>query len=239
MRPKHIFILIVLVIGVIIFSNSAFVVKESQQVMVLSLGKIDRVVTDAGLHFKSPFYQQIRIFDKRILETDSPSEELQAGDKKRLVIDSFTRWRIFNVRKFYESVRSEYYAKQRLNVIVNSTIRKVLAKVPLNVLISEKREGVMNEILAESRNEAKELGIDRAYGGLLPEDKFKEVERLRADGKIVAFVGDGINDAPVITLADVGFAMGGLGSDAAIETADVGVAILAIANSARIGRMKF
>ena len=65
------------------------------------------------------------------------------------------------------------------------------------------------------------LGIDNAMGELLPEEKFRIVEQLKAEGKTVAFVGDGINDAPVITLSDVGIAMGGLGSDAAIETADV------------------
>lgn len=68
---------------------------------------------------------------------------------------------------------------------------------------------------------ANKLGIDNYYGGLLPEDKVNKVEELKKQGKTVAFVGDGINDAPVITLADVGLAMGGLGSDAAIETADV------------------
>ncbi|HYG38118.1 MAG TPA: heavy metal translocating P-type ATPase [Cytophagales bacterium] len=68
---------------------------------------------------------------------------------------------------------------------------------------------------------AKKLGIDQYFGGLLPEDKVNKVEELKTKGKTVAFVGDGINDAPVITLADVGMAMGGLGSDAAIETADV------------------
>ncbi|ARS34621.1 heavy metal translocating P-type ATPase [Pontibacter actiniarum] len=68
---------------------------------------------------------------------------------------------------------------------------------------------------------ARELQLDAAYGGLLPQDKVRKVEELKAEGRTVAFVGDGINDAPVITLADVGMAMGGLGSDAAIETADV------------------
>jgi Cd2+/Zn2+-exporting ATPase len=68
---------------------------------------------------------------------------------------------------------------------------------------------------------ARELGIDEAYGELLPQDKVRIVEDLKKQGHTVAFVGDGINDAPVITLADVGIAMGGLGSDAAIETADV------------------
>jgi len=68
---------------------------------------------------------------------------------------------------------------------------------------------------------AKELGIDKAYGDLLPEDKVNKVKEIKAIGESVAFVGDGVNDAPVVALSDVGIAMGGLGSDATIETADV------------------
>ena len=82
------------------------------------------------------------------------------------------------------------------------------------VMLSGDKQSVVDKI-------ASQLGIDKAIGGLLPEDKIAEVEKLKAQGKTVAFVGDGINDAPVITLSDVGLAMGGLGSDAAIETADV------------------
>lgn len=83
------------------------------------------------------------------------------------------------------------------------------------------------------------LGIDRAIGDLLPEDKVKEVEKLQQDGRKVAFMGDGINDAPVITTADVGLAMGGIGSDAAIETADVVIQTdqpSRLATAIRIGR---
>lgn len=68
---------------------------------------------------------------------------------------------------------------------------------------------------------ADKLGINQAFGDLLPQDKMTKVEELKNEGKTILFAGDGINDAPVITLADVGIAMGGLGSDAAIETADV------------------
>jgi Cd2+/Zn2+-exporting ATPase len=67
----------------------------------------------------------------------------------------------------------------------------------------------------------KELGLDAAFGGLLPEDKFRKVEEALDKSKIVGFVGDGVNDAPVVTLADIGIAMGGIGSDATVETADV------------------
>ncbi len=68
---------------------------------------------------------------------------------------------------------------------------------------------------------ASQLGIDQAYGDLLPEDKVNKVKQLKAQNEIVAFVGDGVNDAPVVALSDVGIAMGGLGSDATIETADI------------------
>ncbi|KAA9340125.1 heavy metal translocating P-type ATPase [Adhaeribacter soli] len=82
------------------------------------------------------------------------------------------------------------------------------------VMLSGDKDSIVQKI-------AKQLKIDLAFGGLLPQDKVTKVEELKNQGKQVAFIGDGINDAPVITLADVGLAMGGLGSDAAIETADV------------------
>lgn len=82
------------------------------------------------------------------------------------------------------------------------------------VMLSGDKDSIVQKV-------AKQLKIDKAYGGLLPRDKVNKVEELKKQGKKVAFVGDGINDAPVITLADVGIAMGALGSDAAIETADV------------------
>ncbi|MDR0349031.1 MAG: cadmium-translocating P-type ATPase [Tannerella sp.] len=73
-----------------------------------------------------------------------------------------------------------------------------------------------------TENVASRVGIDEAYGDLLPEEKVKRIEELKADpGNVVAFVGDGINDAPSLALSDVGIAMGGMGSDAALEVADV------------------
>jgi len=82
------------------------------------------------------------------------------------------------------------------------------------VMLSGDKQTVVDSV-------AFELGIDKAYGDLLPEDKVKKVQALKDEGKKIAFVGDGVNDAPVVALADAGIAMGGLGSDATIETADI------------------
>jgi Cd2+/Zn2+-exporting ATPase len=82
------------------------------------------------------------------------------------------------------------------------------------VMLSGDKQSVVNEV-------AKKIGIDEAYGDLLPEGKVEKVQKLKDEGRHIAFVGDGVNDAPVVALADAGIAMGGLGSDATIETADV------------------
>lgn len=82
------------------------------------------------------------------------------------------------------------------------------------VMLSGDKKAVVEQV-------AKELGIDNAYGDLLPEGKVERVQQLKDQGKRIAFVGDGVNDAPVVALADAGIAMGGLGSDATIETADI------------------
>ncbi|ACU04887.1 heavy metal translocating P-type ATPase [Pedobacter heparinus] len=82
------------------------------------------------------------------------------------------------------------------------------------VMLSGDKQTVVNKV-------ATLLGIDKAFGNLLPEDKVAKVEALKKEGKHLAFVGDGVNDAPVVALADAGIAMGGLGSDATIETADI------------------
>lgn len=83
---------------------------------------------------------------------------------------------------------------------------------------------------------ASSLGIDEVYSELLPADKVEKVEKLlnqKSEKAKLAFVGDGINDAPVLTRADIGIAMGAMGSDAAIEAADVGVMIIAVLNAIR------
>jgi Cd2+/Zn2+-exporting ATPase len=101
------------------------------------------------------------------------------------------------------------------------------------VILSGDKQLVVNNL-------ASFLNIDKAYGDLLPEDKVKKVEELKTQKRKIAFVGDGINDAPVLALADAGIAMGGLGSDAAIETADIVIqndSLMKIISAIKIGRL--
>ncbi len=111
-------------------------------------------------------------------------------------------------------------------ICISDTIR---SDVPA-ALSGLRREGVRSLVMLTGDREdvgqavGRKLGLDRVYGGLLPADKVAKVETLLAekpDGRTLAFVGDGINDAPVLSRADVGIAMGGIGSDAAVEAADV------------------
>lgn len=160
MTPRAIVWLLTGVVGAILVLNSVFVVQETNQAMVLSLGKVDRVIAQPGLKFRVPFYQQVVMFDKRILSTSFEPEEVVTADKKRIVIDSFTRWRVKDAKTFYEAMRNEQTAKQRLNFIVNSSIREKIAAVTLQEMTTPTRDQVMASILAETNAQATRLGVE-------------------------------------------------------------------------------
>ncbi|WP_448136968.1 heavy metal translocating P-type ATPase [Sphingobacterium siyangense] len=102
----------------------------------------------------------------------------------------------------------------RIKPDARAVIQAMHAQGLYTVMLSGDKTAVVDEV-------AKELGLDKAYGDLLPEDKVSHVQQLIDQGRRVAFAGDGVNDAPVVALAHVGIAMGGLGADATVETADV------------------
>jgi Cd2+/Zn2+-exporting ATPase len=95
-----------------------------------------------------------------------------------------------------------------------SAVREMYKLNIQTIMLSGDKQSVVDQV-------AKTVGIDKAYGDLLPEGKVEKVQQLKNEGRRIAFAGDGVNDAPVVALADAGIAMGGLGSDATIETADV------------------
>ena len=129
---------IVFVLAVVAYF-SIFIVKEVNQAIVLQFGDPKRIISTPGLNFKIPFIQNVVFLDKRILNLDTPPEEVIASDQKRLIVDAFARFQIVDPLKFYISVGNERVARSRLSTIINSRIRNVLGQQELQTLLSEDR----------------------------------------------------------------------------------------------------
>ncbi len=151
--------IILVVLGFLAY-GSLYTVDETEQALVLMLGDPKRTVREAGLHFKIPLVENVEIMERRILDFDPPHEEIIASDKKRIVVDAYTRYRIEDPLVFYRTVNNEQFARQRLSVIINSSIRRVLATVDLNTILSGERRALMRQIRMAVNSEAKKIGID-------------------------------------------------------------------------------
>ena len=138
---------------------SIFIVKEVNQAIVLQFGDPKRIILKPGLNFKIPFIQNVVFLDKRILNLDTPPEEVIASDQKRLIVDAFARFQIVDPLKFYISVGNERVARSRLSTIINSRIRSVLGTQRLQTLLSEDRNKQMALIQEGVNNEANKFGI--------------------------------------------------------------------------------
>jgi modulator of FtsH protease HflC len=150
-------IAVVLLMGAL---GSTFTIDPTELGLVLQLGEPKRVVDETGLHFKVPFVQNVIFYDKRILYIEPSAEEVNAADQKRLVVDSYARYRIVNPLLFYQSVGTEAGANARLASIINSTLRLVIGNVPLASVVADKRAEVMQQVRDAANIQAKAFGID-------------------------------------------------------------------------------
>ncbi len=146
----------------IVAASSVYVLNQTEQAIVLQFGEPMRVVKEPGLKFKIPFIQNVVFYDNRLLNLDPPAQEIVLNDKKRLDVDSFTRYEIVDPLKFYQTVRTEYQASSKLKEIVNSSVRKVLGKNTLQDLLSEKRTKIMNDISIAVKADAEQIGVSVA-----------------------------------------------------------------------------
>ena len=154
---KFLIPLVIIVAATIYFS--VFIVKEVNQAIVLQFGDPKRIIMNPGINFKIPFIQNVVFLDKRILNLDTPPEEVIASDQKRLIVDAFARFQIVDPLKFYISVGNERVARSRLSTIINSRIRSVLGTQRLQTLLSADRTNQMSLIQDGVNNEAENFGI--------------------------------------------------------------------------------
>jgi membrane protease subunit HflC len=151
--------ILIAVIGLLGVS-AFFTVDERQQALVLRFGDPQREVKDPGIHLKMPFVDNVIYLDKRILDYDAPPEEMIFADKKRLVVDAFTRFKIVDPLLFVQSSTTEAAARLTLGNYVNSALRKVLGEVELLAVLSKDRATLMVDIRGLVNDNAKRLGIE-------------------------------------------------------------------------------
>ena len=146
----------------ILVLSATYIVYQSEQAIVLQFGEPIRVVREPGLKFKVPFVQNVVFYDARLLNLDPPAQEVVLNDKKRLDVDSFTRYKIIDPLRFYQTVRTENQARGKLAEIVNSSLRKVLGRITLTELLSEKRTQIMSDISNTVKKDAEAIGVSVA-----------------------------------------------------------------------------
>ena len=186
MRTFLAFIFVLLLTGAAALYASAFIVHQNEQALVLRFGEPVGVITKPGLNWKVPVVDTVDIFEKRILDLDASPQEVTALDQKRLVVDSFVRYRITNPLEFYKTLRFEGAVPSRLGPIVESAVRGVLGGVNFSDIVRDKREELMGRIAKQVNTQAAPLGIEvvdvRIKRADLPEQNATRVfERMRAE----------------------------------------------------------
>ena len=186
MKKKGTLVIIVLFIIALAAAQSLFVVDQTQQAIVIQLGKPVEGISAPGLHLKIPFIQQVIYFEKRILVYDAAPTEILTKDKKNLVVDNYTKWKILNPLKFYKTVKNVMGAQSRLDDIVYAQLRVELGQHNLSDIVSKSRGGIMATVSKKSAERGHDYGIEvvdvRIKRADLPEQNEKHVfDRMRAE----------------------------------------------------------
>lgn len=202
MKKNLHFIFIGVALLLVFVSQSIYIVQQPEQAIVLQFGDPVRLVKEPGLKFKIPFIQNVVFYDKRLLNLEPPAQEVVLKDKKRLDVDTFSRYKIVEPLTFYKTVRNEYQAQNRLKEIVNSSARNVLATVTLLELLSEKRTEIMKRISSAVKADASQIGVEvadvrirradlpidisQAINERMKTERIREAKGYRADGEKAA-----------------------------------------------------
>ena len=211
---------------VVAIAASLFIVQQTQTALVLRFGAVQPVRAQApglpsglapGLHFRVPFIDNVVYFDRRVLDLDLPVQEVIASDQKRLVVDAFARYRILDPLRFFQAVQTVQGANGRLQSIISSTVRSVIADATFTSLVRTDREALMRRISQDVNTAAQGFGVEvvdvklrrvdlpeqnsQAVFGRMQTERQREATDIRAQG---TQIGQGIRaradrDVTVIT----------------------------------------
>ena len=149
LSSRNLIIFLILFIGFLTFTGAFFIVNMTKQAIVLQFGEPRQVITEPGLKFKIPLIQDAVFFESRMLNLDPQPEEMILSDQKRIIVDSFARYKIVDPLKFYQTVRNEATFSDRFGRILNAAVRGVIAQYPLTALLSEDRVNIMSSIQSQ------------------------------------------------------------------------------------------
>jgi membrane protease subunit HflC len=190
---------IALAVIALIVLNAAFIVPQTSSALVFQFGRVSRPpITAPGLYFKIPFMETVTFIDNRVLDNDLRPQEVLASDQKNLVVDAFTRYRITDPLRFFQSVNNVRGANLTLERIINARVRSVLAGASTTQIIHTDRARLMDRIQDEVNRETQALGItvvdvrlsrvelpretSQAVFQRMKTDREREAAELRAQG---------------------------------------------------------
>lgn len=204
MATRTLVTLIGLFVALLVASSSLFVVKETERAIMLQFGEVVQFDIQPGLHAKVPFVNTVRVFDARVLTLDARPQRYLTLEKKALIVDSFVKWRIFNVADFYTATSGdEFTAAKLLASRVDTGLRNQFGERTLTEVVSGERDDLMSELLIELNQVVKsDMGIEvvdvrvkridlpqevsESVYGRMRTEREREARELRSKGKELA-----------------------------------------------------
>lgn len=194
---------VILAVLILLFVyGGIMIVDETEQIVIVQLGKPVRNITEPGLNFKLPFIQSATVFDKRLLEYDSAPNTILTEDKKNLILDNYAQWRISDPLKFMQTMRTEALAQPRLDDIIYSSLRVQLGTHLMHEIVSTMRDSLMHKVTLNANATANEYGIEivdvRIKRADLPRENEQAVfDRMKAERERMAkqFRSEGAEEA--------------------------------------------
>jgi len=185
------FLIGLVLVSVLVLLQLAFTIGEWEQGMIVQFGNPQRILQEPGLYLKLPVIQTLVRFEKRVLTTDAQTAEYLTLDKKRVLVDHVSRWRIQDPLEFYRSVRDQDRAMARLDDLISARLRQETAKHHFLDFVREKREEIMQVVTKDTKETAKSFGIEvldvRIKGLDLPKEVQASVfARMRAERERIA-----------------------------------------------------
>jgi membrane protease subunit HflC len=217
--------ILVVILGVIVVAggvaafDAMYTIHETKHALILQFGRYVRTASDPGLQFKKPFLENVEYFDKRVLDLDPPAQEVILADQKRIIVDSFVRYKIVDPLEFKKKAVTQTNFLQVFGGRLNAAVRAEIGKILLGEMLSDKRDDVMGRITQQMKNQAPDFGIEvvdvrvgrtdlpketaQSVYNRMRSERVAEAQKLRSEGaKIKAEIQANADRQRTIILAD-------------------------------------